>query len=90
MDRRAISGQDGPMQHVAELDKQQVHLGENLCSGPHVVEERLERFEATSHLSKREIGRAAVRKGLNADAKQEVEAVRVDLFGFLEANERPY
>ena len=63
------------MQHVAKLDEQQVHFGEDLCPGPDVVEKRLEGFEATPDLSKREIGRAAVGEGLNADAKQEVEAV---------------
>ena len=63
------------MQHVAQLDQQQVHFGENLCPGPHVVEKRLKGPEATPDLSKREVGRAAVGEGLNADAKQEVEPV---------------
>lgn len=63
------------MQHVAQLDQQQVHFGENLRPGPDVVEKRLEGPQATPDLAQREIGRAAVGESLDADAKQEVEAV---------------
>ena len=71
------------MQHVAQLDEQQVYFGQHLCPGPNVIEKRLKGPQTAPDLFHREVGRAAVGERLDADAEQQVEAIRVDLFGFL-------